>query len=199
MLILGGTQAMPNIPTLLSLVPIAIGIACASWNTPTFEKFGFLAAVVSCISQAALNVSSKQVMEKTMVTGADAQRVMVTIALIITTIVSILKHTPLMRLFGQGKEQREAALESKNHMPHPPLWLTLMAGGAYHAEYTLSFMYVKLVQPITYGTCDAIRRLLLIIFGRKMFGGETFTILNLAGIAMALLGAFAYSITSGVK
>ena len=40
-LILDGKSALPSKETLLSLIPIALGIACASWNSPTFEAFGF--------------------------------------------------------------------------------------------------------------------------------------------------------------
>lgn len=79
---------------------------------------------------------------------------------------------------------------------HPPLWLTVLAVLAYHMEYVLSFMFVGLVEPITYGTCDALRRLLIIVAGRQLFGGDRFSTVNMGGIGMALLGALMYSITS---
>ena len=63
-------------------------------------------------------------------------------------------------------------------------------------EYVLSFSFVSLVEPITYGTCDALRRLLIIITGRQLFGGDKFSKTNLGGICMALVGALMYSITS---
>jgi len=63
-------------------------------------------------------------------------------------------------------------------------------------EYVLSFSFVGLVEPITYGTCDALRRLLIIVAGRQLFGGDKFSKTNLGGIFMALLGALMYSITS---
>lgn len=47
---------------------------------------------------------------------------------------------------------------------------------------------------ITYGASDAVRRLFIIISGHYMFGGHPFTPTNIAGIAMALIGALAYSI-----
>jgi multidrug transporter EmrE-like cation transporter len=78
------------------------------------------------------------------------------------------------------------------------VWLTILAFGSYHLEYLLSFMFVKLVQPITYGTLDAVRRLGIILAGRAMFGGAPLTWLNRSGIALALLGALGYSLaTSG--
>ena len=45
---------------------------------------------------------------------------------------------------------------------HPPCWLAGLAVVAYHLEYVLSFSFVGLVEPIAYGTCDALRRLLII-------------------------------------
>lgn len=71
-----------------------------------------------------------------------------------------------------------------------------MAVCAYHIEYVLSFMFVKLVAPITYGACDAIRRLAIIITGQRMFGGHPFSPLNFVGMGLALLGALSYAITS---
>lgn len=55
---------------------------------------------------------------------------------------------------------------------------------------------MKLVEPITYGTCDAIRRLAIIVAGQNMFGGEPFSKLNIGGIAMSLLGALAFALSS---
>ena len=57
-------------------------------------------------------------------------------------------------------------------------------------------MFVRLVEPISYGTCDAIRRLAIIISGHKMFGGQPFSKLNLAGIGMSLVGALAFALSS---
>lgn len=207
-LLLDGFGALPAAATLLSLLPIAIGIGAASWNSPHFELFGFLAAVISTTSQAALNVVSKRVMRKTGVKGVEAQRAMVFVALGIGLFMTWANH-----LGGKLKDWREydtnlrtatvvAADEklppSAPHIPssHPPTWLASLAVLAYHMEYILSFSFVGLVEPITYGTCDALRRLLIIITGRKLFGGDKFSKTNLGGILMALLGALMFSITS---
>ena len=178
-LILDGRESLPSIPVLLSLVPIALGIATASWNHPTFEILGFLASLVSCTAQSALNVSSKRVLNKISVSGALAQRAMVTVGLGIASVVS------LSQFFTSSDERSEV---------RPPLWLTVAASSAYHMEYVLSFLFVKLVAPITYSTCDAVRRLGIIIAGHFMFGGPPFTTLNILGIGMALVGAASYSI-----
>jgi drug/metabolite transporter (DMT)-like permease len=179
--ILDGASSLPSFPVLLSLLPIALGIGAASWDSPTFEKIGFAAAMISCTSQSALNVSCKKVMAKLGVAGAVAQRAMVAVGLVIATGLSL----------AQMASHNEA---KRSPQRQPPAWLAAMATTAYHVEYVLSFTFVQLVSPITYGACDAVRRLCIIISGRAMFGGEPFARLNIAGIAMALVGALSYSI-----
>ncbi|KAL7462601.1 hypothetical protein ACHAXS_002982 [Conticribra weissflogii] len=215
-ILMDGVAALPSKLTLLSLLPIAGGIGAASWNSPTFELFGFFAAMVSTTSQAALNVFSKRVMRKTGVKGAEAQRAMVFVALgigLFMTGASIIggrvREWRKYNSVGSGVrgsnnvveesggvENADAELLHVIYPPHPPFWLTFLAVLAYHMEYVLSFCFVGLVEPITYGTCDAIRRLLIIVAGRRLFGGADFSTLNLSGIALALLGALMYSVTS---
>ena len=216
-LLLDGISSLPSTATLLSLVPIALGIGASSWNSPTFEVFGFLAALISTTSQAALNVVSKRVMRRTGVEGVEAQRAMVFVALgiglIMTAVNGIGETVRELRQYSASggtrvhqniaagndvfdedeEEEPQAALFASSH---PPFWLTFLAVLAYHMEYVLSFSFVGMVEPITYGTCDALRRLLIIVTGRRLFGGDKFSKLNLGGILMALSGALMFSVTS---
>lgn len=206
--LLDGPSALPPMAALLALIPIAVGIAAASWNSPTFEKIGFAAAVVSASAQASLNVGSKRVMNRTGLGGADAQRAMVAVALCITVGMSLLgemmkmlhlKYIATPRIF---EGEKEGVMTHEEGMVlvqgKPPVWLAWMAVISYHVEYVLSFTFVGLVEPITYGTCDAVRRLSIIIAGHKMFGGAPFSKLNLGGIGLALAGALAYSVFSTI-
>ena len=185
-LLLDGLVALPSNATLLSLLPIAAGIGMASWNTPTFELYGFLAAMISTTSQAALNVVSKRVMKRTGIKGVEAQRSMVLVALCIGLSMTVINSigswilevremisNPTSTVQEWEKTQEEQSLlPSSIQQSHPPLWLTSLAILAYHMEYVLSFSFVSLVEPITYGTCDALRRLLIIMTGRQLFGGD---------------------------
>jgi len=199
-LLLDGPAALPSTLTLLTLIPIALGIAAASWAHPTFEPIGFAAAMLSCIAQAALNISSKKVMMASGITGADAQRSMVCVALLITLSMSVVNHIRHVSkepaLEGEKVKMVSMGMGGKKVLKDPPAWLAWFAVVSYHVEYTLSFMFVKLVEPITYGTCDAIRRLAIIVSGHNMFGGAPFSKLNLAGIGMSLLGALAFALSS---
>lgn len=210
-LLLDGLVALPSNATLLSLLPIAAGIGMASWNTPTFELYGFLAAIISTTSQAALNVVSKRVMKRTGIKGVEAQRSMVLVALCIGLSMTVMNSigswisevremisnpTSTVQEWEKTQEEEQSLLPSSIQQSHPPIWLTSLAILAYHMEYVLSFSFVSLVEPITYGTCDALRRLLIIITGRQLFGGDKFSKTNIGGICMALVGALMYSITS---
>lgn len=180
--LLDGKDSLPSAPTLLCLLPIAFGIAAASWNSPCFELLGFVAALVSCISQVALNVSCKRVLSRLGVGGFEAQRSMAAVGLAYTLSLSLYQ-----------------LLAKKKNAPAPPRRLSIAAALSYHLEYCLSFAFVGVVEPITFGTCDAMRRLLIIIAGRKMFGGAKYTSLNLMGIILAVGGAVFYAIVKGMS
>jgi Triose-phosphate Transporter family len=204
-ILLEGMDALPSVPTLLTLIPIATGIAAASWDAPTFEILGFVAAMVSCVAQSALNVTCKQAMTKLGVTGSVAQRVMVAVGLVITSVLSLIQLNLASSSSSSNRKSGDVVNNSTKPLVtqkpstttpqrQPPAWLATMALTAYHMEYVLSFVFVKLVSPITYGACDAVRRLAIIISGHYMFGGHPFSPLNMGGIGMALCGALGYSI-----
>jgi hypothetical protein len=145
------------------------------------------------------------------VSGIEAQRAMVSVALAITVILTGINRyifprpltqpmsaANLVSMSGHDVTKQPLSSSSSPQLSLHPWWLTPLAVLSYHIEYVLSFMFVALVQPITYGTCDAIRRLAIIIAGHKMFGGTPFSRLNVTGIGMALLGALGYSATSSM-
>jgi len=191
-LCMDGPKALPHGLALASLLPIAIGIGAASWHAPTFEPLGFAAAMLSATAQSALNVTSKRAMLKTGIRGASTQRVMVGVGLFIAAAVTAIE------IFGS--KHKVSSTDPDDEREGEPIGLYVMAVTAYHIEYVLSFMFVKLVSPVTFGACDAVRRLSIILSGRAMFGGKPLTPVNIAGIALALLGALGYSIaTSATK
>lgn len=191
-----GLQSLPCLPALLMLIPIATGVALTSWSSPTFEKKGFIAAMLSSTAQAALNVSSKKALSRTKVSGLDAQRSMASVAFIIAIFMSL--QTSITSTLKMRANVGDTEVSKKSNGPPslPPFSLSLAAAAAYHYEYVLSFIFLNLVQPVSYGTCDAVRRLGIIVAGRAFFGGEPFSSLNYIGITLALLGATGYSIFS---
>ena len=128
------------------MIPIAVGIGAASWDHPTFEAVGFAAAMISCTAQSLLNVSCKKVMSSLEVSGPIAQRVMVSVGLALSLLqVAIVSA----REGARSLTSRHRSNELKPLKRQPPAWLATMALTAYHLEYTLSFIFVKLVSPVS--------------------------------------------------
>lgn len=169
----------------------------ASWNSPTFDQAGFFAAVLSATSQASLNVCGKRALTKTKISGLQAQTTLAALAFcfaIVTTTIEIVKKHLCIK-----NSEKSSSVDNHATQNLPPFPIAAGAVTAYHIEYVLSFLFLSLVKPITYGTCDAIRRLGIIICGRRMFGGEKFSIFNYSGIGLALIGALCYSISSALS
>jgi hypothetical protein len=151
---------------------VAFGIAAASFNSPSFDTLGFAAAIVSTTAQAALNIESKRAMILSHTSGVEAQRTMVAVAFIITAMLSLAKivsnflSLPENQSNGQHPSVSSSTPSNSSTTVCPPFPLALFTVVAYHVEYSLSFMFVRLVSPLTYGTCDAIRRLIIIIAGK---------------------------------
>ena len=174
------------------VLAIAGGIALASWNSPDFEIYGFIAASISTISQACLNILSKRAMIISNVGGLEAQRAMACVAFVMTLSFAILNGITKQIISSMTHFDRKNATVWK---ASPPMRLSIAASIAYHVEYVLSFVFVKLVHPVTFGACDSVRRLGIIIAGRAMFGGEKFSVTNRLGVLMTLLGAFYYALS----
>jgi hypothetical protein len=152
--------------------------------------------MLSSTAQAALNVSSKRALSYTKISGLDAQRSMASVAFIIAIFMSL--QTSIKSKLKMNSDGDGTGVSTKSNVAAslPPFSLSLTAAASYHYEYVLSFIFLNLVQPISYGTCDAVRRLGIIVAGRAFFGGEPFSSLNYIGITLALLGATGYSIFS---
>jgi hypothetical protein len=136
-------------------------------------------------------------MGKAGVSGPTAQRAMVAVGLVIavaySTVEALTSSSANATKDGSLGNSSTTTLTSTTTAYDPPVGLTMAAVLAYHVEYILSFTFVKLVAPITYSACDAVRRLAIIVSGHYMFGGPPFTPLNILGIALALSGALAFS------
>jgi Triose-phosphate Transporter family len=196
--LLDGWNSLPSSLALLSLLPIGIGIGAASWNSPTFKLGGFLAALGSTTCQSLLNVCSKRAFSKTGISGVTAQRSMAAVGLVLSVVLTgfqLISKSQQYVNYTKTRSHRQPAIQQEKSNKRP-IWIPVSAAIAYHVEYVLSFTFVSLVNPISYGTCDAIRRLSTILVGRAMFGGAPLTRVNILGVALALSGALMYSIVS---
>ena len=74
-----------------------------------------------------------------------------------------------------------------------PALLIVAAAAAYQIEYGLNFVFSSYVDPLTFSVADISRRLAIILVGTVLFDKQL-TSLNIAGIALALLGVLSYNV-----
>ncbi|GMH48920.1 hypothetical protein TrVE_jg8760 [Triparma verrucosa] len=174
----------PSLLSKLSLLPICLGIALTSYSNSSFTLKGLSYALTSCIMQVSLNILSKKSMKTTQTSGPQCHMNMVTIGFLLSLLKITLPFPPSRRPI-------------KKH-PLVPSSLSLLASLSYHVEYTLSFILISLIQPLTYGVVDAIRRLCIICYGKFLNPDteERFNRRNGVGMGMALVGGVGYSIFS---
>ena len=73
-----------------------------------------------------------------------------------------------------------------------PVTLACIATFAYFLEYSLNFIFVGFVSPVTFSVCDIGRRIGTITAG-SVFFAKPLTTNNIIGIPIALGGVFLYS------
>lgn len=179
----------------------------ASWNSPRFEKVGFGCALGSAAAQSGLNVYCKKAIETTSVKGFDVQRNLVVCAFAFLTLKQAVLDRITNFIFKNVDDRKGISLEyflrvlfncrtPSNRHPHPPGWLSVYTVCSYHLEYSLSFIFLSRIDSVSFSVCDAIRRLAIIIVGRKLFGGAELTVLNKVGIASTISGAVLYAFVS---
>lgn len=175
----------------LSLIPTVGGVVLASWSDSNFNLAGLAAALCSTIAQTLLNLFSKRAVQRSGVTGQQAQFIMASL--------SACASLPLYVIFSKTSSGEDdgvfmssaSALMVRGDVA--PLGMIALAALAYHSEYLLNFMYVARVSPLAFSVTDIARRVSIISAGALMFG-KPLSAMNMLGIVIALGGVLWYSI-----
>lgn len=161
----------------LSLVPTVAGVAVASMADTECNALGLTASILSSLCQTGLNLTSKPCIRRAGISGVQAQMVMASSSAVVMV--------PLTLIVGGG--------EAHDAPTSFGVFLLVLTAVAYHMEYSLNFVMVTLVQPLTFSIVDITRRLGIIVCG-AIFFSKTLTAFNEAGIAVALTGVAAFTI-----
>jgi hypothetical protein len=185
----------------LSLLPICLGVGLACMGDLSFSLTGFLAGLVSALSQTFMNISIKNVRNKTGYSGMKAFLGMTILSTFITfpfmlasdvitqqsdtdSASATLSLTSLNKLMGTY-----TALQGGDSWP---LTLTAIASLAYHIEYVLNFIFVGFVSSVAFSVSDIARRISIITIGSIVFQ-KKLSAMNWLGIAIALSGVLWYT------
>lgn len=188
-----GGQRFPLL-TYLSLLPTVIGVALASASDMDFSAHGLLAALTSALSQTLMNISIKEVRQRTGYGGATMLAAMTTVCTVLT--LPVIAFNMMTTDEADRQQTVPVILQDIVHKMRAgdtwPVLLMTAAATAYHIEYVLNTIFVGFVSPVAFSVSDVSRRLAIIIAGAVLFG-KFLTPLNCLGIALALGGVFCYS------
>lgn len=177
-----------------SLVPICAGVCLASLTDLDFNAVGFLCALASSLSQTLLNIVSKERIQECSLSGMQGFFVMATVCTILSApmlLISYAQANGVMCILDIGHCSDLRFYSDRRLL----LWIVLMGVAAYHIEYTLNFLYIKLCSPLAFSVTDILRRLGTIVCGTVIFS-KPLSLLNVAGVLVALTGVFSYSAAS---
>lgn len=168
-----------------SLMPTVVGVALASASDLDFSLVGLVAALGSALAQTLLNITSKHLLKELQVSGRQAQFLMASFCGVAALPLYLWEPT-----HPEDLGKRAAFAHAASGLGAGAIML--LAGVAYHIEYTLNFMYMPFVSPLAFSITDIARRLTIIVAGAILFSKEL-TTLNVLGILLALGGVLWYS------
>ena len=175
----------PTLPIILSLLPVAGGVALASATEVSFNWAGFAAAMGSNLTFQSRNVLSKKIM------GGEKPMDNINLFSVIT-IMSCLLCAPLMLATEGTAFFSQAYLTGLGLDAKFILSRAVFAGICFHSYQQVSYMILSRVSPVTHSIGNCVKRVVVII-ASVIFFATPVGLLNGVGTGIALLGVFAYS------
>ena len=187
----------------ISLIPICFGVGLACFGDLNFTITGFIAGLVSALSQTFMNISIKTIRNKTGYSGMKSFLGMTILSSLITFPFMLANDTIQTNNNNSNIDTTTLTPTSIEKLINVfilffttrnkwPLILTLIASLAYYIEYVLNFIFVSYVNNVTFSVCDITRRISIIIIGSIVFN-KKLTIMNWIGIIIALCGVLWYT------
>eukprot|EP00878_Enallax_costatus_P022003 GHUV01023325.1.p1 GENE.GHUV01023325.1~~GHUV01023325.1.p1 ORF type:complete len:205 (+),score=73.74 GHUV01023325.1:708-1322(+) len=178
---------VPQIPVLVTLVPIVGGVVMASLSEATFNWTGFLAAMFSNITFQSRNVLSKKFMiSKGALDNMNLFQIITIMAFFMLLPVTIL-------LEGLPILPQNLAAAGFDAAAQQELFRRLLSAGlCFHGYQQLSYMILSRVSPVTHSIGNCVKRVVVILASVVAFQHPMST-QNALGTGLAMFGVFLYS------
>ncbi|KAL9249873.1 Phosphoenolpyruvate/phosphate translocator 2, chloroplastic-like protein [Drosera capensis] len=182
---------MPTPWVVLSLLPIAGGVALASMTEASFNWVGFWSAMASNLTNQSRNVLSKKFMVK-----KEESLDNITLFSIIT-IMSFILIAPAAILV-EGVKFTPTYLEAAGLNVKQVYTWALLAAICFHAYQQVSYMILQRVSPVTHSVGNCVKRVVVIV-SSVIFFKTPVSPINSLGTGIALAGVFLYSRVKRIK
>mmetsp|Transcript_16489 Transcript_16489/g.45035 ORF Transcript_16489/g.45035 Transcript_16489/m.45035 type:complete len:417 (-) Transcript_16489:169-1419(-) len=175
-----------------SLVPTVVGVSLASAaEGAELSAVGLCAALTSAVAQTALNISSKTAASTS---GAKPGEAFYALTVICAGM-SLSSYLPWLAASASlGWESQVGHVDIPGYQGTTwSLCIIVSTAVAFFVEYSLNFVFVVLVTPLSFSIGDIARRLTTIAMGALIFN-KPLTALNASGALLASAGVAAYTI-----
>eukprot|EP00898_Chlorokybus_atmophyticus_P009022 jgi/Chlat1/9120/Chrsp97S08384 len=177
---------VPQLPVVLSLIPIVAGVSLASVSEVSFNWAGFLSAMGANVTFQSRNVLSKKLMGKKK-GGLDNINLFSVI-----TIMSFFLLLPFSIAAEGFVTPATLAAKASGLDVSLVLKRALIAAVCFHSYQQVSYLILSRVSPVTHSVGNCVKRVIVIVTSVLFFRTPVST-LNGIGTALALAGVFLYS------
>ncbi|XP_067636639.1 solute carrier family 35 member E1 homolog isoform X2 [Eurosta solidaginis] len=170
-------------PTLvyLSLVPIITGVGIATVTEISFDMIGLISALVSTMGFSLQNIFSKKVLKDTGMHHLRLLHLLGKLALIL--------FLPIWLFADSYKVIQHPAIIG---LDYRVIALLFTDGVLNWLQNIIAFNVLSLVTPLTYAVASASKRIFVIAVSLLILGNPV-TLLNCAGMALAIFGVLCYN------
>ncbi|XP_050533531.1 solute carrier family 35 member E1 homolog isoform X2 [Daktulosphaira vitifoliae] len=179
-IILGEKQTLK---VYLSLMPIIIGVAIASFTELSFDLVGLLSALVATLQHTLQNIFSKKVLRDTGIHHLRLLHVLGRLALFM--FLPVWLYFDFWHLISVSKF-------STNTESYKVLGLLIIDGILNWLQNILAFSVMSMVTSLTYAVASSSKRI-FVVGASLIVLGNPVTLNNICGMALALFGVMAYN------
>jgi len=172
-----------------SLIPVIVGVALSAVSELTFTWWGFVTAMLSNVAFAARNIFTKITMKDYKKDETLTAQNMYGL----TSIMAFLFELPMAMIADRGIPSLTATRLASTA---PSTVLTYLVASAcfYHLYNETSYLALAEVSPITFSVANTFKRVIIIVSAVFVFKTKILP-LNAVGMAIAIVGAFLYSLS----
>lgn len=166
----------------LTLIPIMAGLALCSANELSFNRPGFVAAMMTNLVECFQNVHSKHMLsdERHRLSPLELQST--------SSFFSILLSIPLFLIHTPSTPSDES---------YPPLGVLLLASVSFHLQSLVEYGLLSRISPVTHSVANTVKRALMIWLSIFVFGNPV-TFLSGVGTAVVFGGVLLYNHARGI-
>jgi len=179
------------LPVYLTLLPVIAGVIIASANEVSFSWISLISGLLSNIAFALRAISAKQIMQQPIGKNLHAQNLYG-----VLTVLALVTLLPLALLVEGSNVVPGTLATIKEEGLLQFLKIVGLAGVSHYLYNECAFLALSSVHPVTHAVANTVKRIAVIVVSVLYFNNPL-TTMGMIGSAIAIVGVFLYSLSTG--